>query len=85
MAGSAGLLHRDLTHRILVTFFAVYNELGAGFLESVYRVALARALKEDAIRVEEEWRVDVYFRHAIVGRFHADLVVEESVVRSNPR
>ncbi len=78
--GSAEFLHGELTHRILVTFFAVYNELGAGFLESVYRVALSRALQEEGLRVEQEWPVDVFFTHAVVARFHADLVVDQRLV-----
>ena len=32
--------HKDLTGRIIRVFLAVYNELGAGFLESVYVRAL---------------------------------------------
>jgi GxxExxY protein len=74
------LLHGDLTRRILITFFEVYNELGSGFLESVYRVAFARALRDEGLNVEQEWPIDVFFRHVIVGRFHADLVVNNCVV-----
>ena len=70
----------EVTRRILVTFFDVYNELGAGFLESVYGAALARALTEDGLRVQRECPIDVFFRGDVVGRFHADLVVEERVV-----
>jgi hypothetical protein len=35
------LKYRDLTGRIIRVFLDVYNELGAGFLESVYVEALA--------------------------------------------
>ena len=31
-----GLKHSTLTESIIGTFFEVYNELGHGFLESVY-------------------------------------------------
>jgi hypothetical protein len=30
------LKHAELTERIIGTFYSVYNELGYGFLESVY-------------------------------------------------
>ena len=30
------LKHQDLTQKIIGVFFSVYNELGTGFLESVY-------------------------------------------------
>jgi GxxExxY protein len=74
------LLHAEITHRVLVAFFEVYNELGAGFLESVYRTALARALAAARMGVEQEVPIDVFFRHAVIGRFYADLVVENRVI-----
>ncbi len=74
------LLHAETTRRILATFFDVYNELGAGFLESVYRTALAQALAATRMGVDLEVPIDVFFRHAVIGRFYADLVVENRVV-----
>jgi PD-(D/E)XK nuclease superfamily len=38
-----GLRHAAVTQRILGVFFQVYNELGYGFLETVYVEALAGA------------------------------------------
>jgi hypothetical protein len=31
------LLHKELTDKILKTYYDVYNELGYGFLEKVYQ------------------------------------------------
>jgi GxxExxY protein len=36
--------HRELTYKIIGVFYEVYNELGHGFLESVYQRSLALAL-----------------------------------------
>ena len=36
--------HTDVTGQIISTFYQVYRELGFGFLESVYREAMAIAL-----------------------------------------
>lgn len=36
--------HDDLTQKIIGAFYDVYNELGYGFLESVYREAMHLAL-----------------------------------------
>jgi GxxExxY protein len=74
------LRHGALTRRIILTFFDVYNELGPGFLESVYRVALAHALRADGVRTDAEVPIDVFFRHAVIGRFYADLVAENRVI-----
>jgi len=39
-----GLRHSHITEQIIRVFFTVYNELGPGFLESVYVQSLAIAL-----------------------------------------
>ena len=79
--GSRGpLLHEAITQRILVTFFEVYNELGSGFLESIYSTALERALCAAKLRIDREVPIDVFFRHEVIGRFYADLVVENRVI-----
>lgn len=69
-----------LTDRIIGVFFDVYNELGPGFLESVYHNAMVVALEEAGIRVEREVEIEVFFRSRRVGRFRADLLVERSVL-----
>jgi GxxExxY protein len=80
MRESGRLVHGETTRKILVTFFEVYNELGTGFLESVYQAALAQALTAKNMRVTREVGIDVFFRHAVIGRFYADLVVDDRVI-----
>ena len=48
------LKHRDLTEKIIGTFYDVYNELGHGFLESVHEQALAIALAQAGMKVERQ-------------------------------
>lgn len=55
-------LHHELTEIILGCCFDVMNELGIGFLESVYKNALFIALKEKDLEVEVEERFEVIFR-----------------------
>jgi GxxExxY protein len=74
------MLHQELTRRILVSFFDVYNELGRGFLESVYVESLRLALADVGLQSEREVPIKVHFRGAVAGQFYADLVVERSVV-----
>ena len=61
-------------------FFEVYNELGAGFLESVYVESLAIALSQAGFAVQRERPLTVRFRGEVVGRFRADLIVGEVVL-----
>ena len=76
----AGFLHSDLTESIIGCAFDVSNELGAGFLESVYENALAIALRERGLTVRAQVPIDVHFRGQLVGKFYADLLVGEKVI-----
>jgi GxxExxY protein len=69
-----------LTERILGLFYQVRNELGFGFLESVYCRAMAVALRQAGLTVEAEVPVPVFFRGESVGIFRGDLVVEGRVI-----
>jgi GxxExxY protein len=73
-------LHTEITKKVIGVFFEVYNELGGGFLESVYHEALRIALKQAGLRVAVEVPVPVYFRGEVVGNFRADAIVNECVL-----
>ncbi len=72
--------HSELTEVIIGVFYEVYNELGFGFLESLYRKALQMALQEKGLAVEAEVPVPVFFRGNNVGDFRADLVVNQLIL-----
>ena len=78
--GAANLKHRELTEKIIGVFYDVYNELGHGFLESVYEAAMAIALAEADLDVERQHPIPVWFRGQQVGDFRADLLVEKAVI-----
>ena len=69
-----------LTEKIIRVFYEVYNELGFGFLESVYREGMRIALDQAGLPVKDEVPVPVSFRGQSVGIFRADLVVDGRVV-----
>jgi GxxExxY protein len=74
------LLERELTGEILGAFFDCYNELGFGFLESVYRRALATELRSRGVRILEEAPIEVRYKGVSAGLFRVDLLVEGRVV-----
>ncbi len=74
------LLMEELTGKILEACFEVANELGHGFLESVYVKALIVALRQKGLSAECEVPLRVTFRDQPVGEFYADLVVEGQVI-----
>jgi GxxExxY protein len=72
--------HDELTQRIIGVFYLVYNELGYGFLESVYQGAMRIALMEVGLEVQTEVSIPVHFHGQVVGLFRADLVVDRKVL-----
>jgi GxxExxY protein len=72
--------HEQTTREIIGVFFDVYNELGYGFLESVYREAMTIALQNQGLQVEREFPLTARFRGQLIGNFKADLVVRGSVI-----
>ncbi len=72
--------HSELTDLIIGVFYDVYNELGFGFLESVYRDSLLIALREKGLAAEQEVATAVYFRKNKVGDFKADLIVNGCIL-----
>jgi len=75
-----GLAHEELTGQILSAFYLVYNELGYGFLESVYESALTIVLERSRLRVRRQAELLVWFQRQQVGEFRADLLVEDRVI-----
>lgn len=72
--------HKELTHKIISVFHDVHNELGHGFLESVYQRSLALALLSAALEVRTRVRIPVWFRGQRVGMFEGDVLVSNSVL-----
>ena len=58
-ADASGLKHGELTEKLIGIFFSIHNELGHGFLESVYEQAFSVLLAED----------NIFFRDKLPYRF----------------
>ena len=69
-----------MTETIIGVFFEVYNELGHGFLESVYEKAFEIALTARGLDVRRQIQVPVWFRGQKVGDFVADVLVNQLVL-----
>jgi len=73
-------VHEELTAKIIEACFEVSNELGAGFLESVYQNALKIALRQKGLKVQAQVPLMVEFRGEEVGQFFADILVDDKVI-----
>ena len=75
-----GLLYEELTGKILQVCFEVMNELGSGFLESVYEKALLIGLEQKGIKTKNQEPLTVKFRGKTLGEFYADILVEDKII-----
>jgi GxxExxY protein len=74
------LKYQDLTQVIIGCAFEVINELGIGFLESVYEKAMLVALQHNGVAALAQQSIRVNFRGENVGDFYADILVENKIV-----
>jgi GxxExxY protein len=72
--------HKEITHAVIGAAFAVYNELGYGFLHRVYQNALQVELVRRQHAAELEKRIHVRYQAVVVGDYDADLIVDECVL-----
>ena len=72
--------HQQLTHKIIGCAYNVYNQLGFGFLESIYKKAMIIELAKENLKAESEKPLKVYYDNQIIGNFFIDLFVEDSVI-----
>ena len=77
---SSKLRYRQLTGDIINAFYCVYNELGHGFLESVYENALLYELVKRDFQVKQQYSIPVYYQEQLVGDFKADLLIDDKVI-----
>ncbi len=77
--------HEEITHKIIAAAYQVFNKLGFGFLESVYKKGMTIELSKDNLKVEAEKPLKVYYDDQAVGDFYVDLLVEDEIIARPPR
>jgi|SRR5690349_8984590 GxxExxY protein len=71
---------KALTRTIIASAFHVFNTLGFGFLETVYRRALVVELRYRGVRVDEEMRFEMSHRNESIGTYKADVIADTRVI-----
>jgi len=75
-----GYKHSELTEAIISAFYFVYNTLGYGFLEKVYRNALIHELRKRGYEVKCNVAINVLYDGVIVGEYYADVIVNDMII-----
>lgn len=77
------LLERALSKVIIESFYEVYSNLGFGFRERVYSLALERELVARGRSVRREVRVPVWYKGVVLTTERVDMIVEDRVIVEN--
>ncbi len=72
--------HWDLTETIIGGFYETANELGPGYPERVNQRSLQIVLIDRGLDAKIDVPISVFFRGKLVGRFFADLIVNDTVL-----
>lgn len=75
------IIFKEESYQIIGKCMEVYNELGHGFLEVVYKDALEIVFQQDGIYYAREKPYEVYFRNILLPhKFYADFVVMDKII-----
>ena len=76
-------IEERLTYSVIGSFYDVHRELGFGFREYVYSLALERALIAKGHQVEREVAVNIYFRGDYLTRERVNMLVDRKLIVEN--
>ncbi|MGA2093794.1 MAG: GxxExxY protein [Sedimentisphaerales bacterium] len=72
--------HSELSKQIIAAAYKVHKGLGCGFVEKVYKNALAIELQEMGIKCNLEVPLRVLYHEKTVGDYCADMIVDDKII-----
>ncbi len=75
------IIYKEESYQIIGKCMEVHNNLGAGFLEIVYKDALEYEFRKAGIAYEREKQYVVNYKEIILPhKFYADFVVDDKII-----
>jgi GxxExxY protein len=75
------ILYREECYQIQGAVFEVYNEMGAGFLESVYQECLEIEFRNRGIPYESQKELQIWYKDSMLEKyFIADLICYGTII-----
>jgi len=75
------ILYKEESYNIIGKCMEVHNNLGAGFLEVVYKDALELEFSDNLIPYDREQKYEVNYKGTILPhKFYADFVVFDNII-----
>lgn len=71
---------REINELIIGSSYRIYNKMGFGFPEAVYRNCLLLELQKMKLQAEAKYPIKTYYEGQLVGKFIADILVDKRVI-----
>ena len=76
-----GLLYRDEVYRVQGVIFAVYREMGCGFLEAVYHECMEQELERQGVQFQSQSPLQLHYRGTPLKQiYRPDFVCEDCII-----
>ena len=80
MNQDSNFLYKELSEKIIGAFYAVYDEMGYGFLEKVYELALVKELELRNIPAENQVTIKINYKNEYLCDYVLDTIVDRKVI-----
>ncbi len=74
------LRDREITERVIAAAIRVHQELGPGFLESVYEEALAVEFALSGVQFVRQHPIPLFYKDHQIGEHRLDFLIENRIV-----
>lgn len=74
------LLYKDLTEKIIKVLFEVFNNLGPGLSEIIYKRAVIEELNAGRLEFKTEKNVHILYKNKKLGLYRLDFIIDDKVV-----
>jgi len=80
MPNDGQLLYADITYKIRGACFEIWKEFGGAFKEKIIENALKEELSKLGLSLENQKRIDVFYKDKKVGTYIPDFIVNEVIL-----
>lgn len=74
------LIYKDLSYRLVGLAYEVYNALGEGLKEKVYKDAYSELLKKENISFKKELYYPIKVRDSVITKRFFDFLIDDKII-----
>lgn len=78
--GCQYLICKELIEKIINIFYKIYNKLGYGFADTVYKDAMMLEFKKEGIPSISQSGIRIFYGGEIIDEHYADILVDNKVI-----